>query len=244
MRPLRASELLDAWERGLGEPPWTRALALLSAACSDAAPEALARLSFGERDARLLTLREWAFGSQLLGVANCSACGERLEWIFNVADLRVSEPPQLSGDLSLELDRYCVSFRLPNTLDLASVAEGHDAASAGELLLEKCVLETRCDGQTISINEMPTAVTDAVVKRMAEADPQADLRLDLSCPACGHRWQALFDIESFFWSEINAWAQRVLAEVHTLATAYGWRERDILDLSPRRRQFYLGLVSG
>ncbi|HXI74354.1 MAG TPA: hypothetical protein VNG94_02120, partial [Pyrinomonadaceae bacterium] len=88
------------------------------------------------------------------------------------------------------------------------------------------------------------AVTDAVAKRMAEADPQADLRLDLSCPACGHRWQALFDIDSFFWSEINAWAQRVLTEVHALASAYGWRERDILDLSPRRRQFYLGLVSG
>jgi len=244
MRPLSAAELLDTWEQGLSRPACARALVLLAAASPDVSHDAVATLSVGERDRRLLTLREWTFGSQLTSVANCSACGERLEWILNVADLRVSEQPQLSGDLSLELDRYCVSFRLPNTLDLAAVADSHDAASAGKLLLEKCVLEARSDGQTISINEVPAAVTDAVAKRMAEADPQADLRLDLSCPACGHRWQALFDIDSFFWSEINAWAQRVLTEVHALASAYGWRERDILDLSPRRRQFYLGLVSG
>jgi len=242
MRPLSAAELLDTWEQGLSGPACTRALVLLAAASPDVSHDAVATLSVGERDRRLLTLREWTFGSQLASVANCSACGERLEWIFNVADLRVPEQPQLSGDLSLQLDRYCVSFRLPNTLDLAAVAGSHDAESAGRLLLEKCVLEARCDDQTISINEMPAEVTDAVVKQMAEADPQADLRLDLSCPACAHRWQALFDIESFFWSEINAWAQRVLTEVHTLASTYGWREKDILDLSPRRRQFYLGLV--
>ena len=80
--------------------------------------------------------------------------------------------------------------------------------------------------------------------QMAEVDPQANLQLDLSCPACGHRWQVLFDIGSFFWSELNAWAQRLLAEVHVLASAYGWREADILNLSPSRRQFYLGLISG
>jgi len=33
-----------------------------------------------------------------------------------------------------------------------------------------------------------------------------------------------------------------LSDVHTLARAYGWRERDILTLSPTRRQFYLNMV--
>ncbi|HSB10234.1 MAG TPA: phage baseplate protein, partial [Blastocatellia bacterium] len=32
--------------------------------------------------------------------------------------------------------------------------------------------------------------------------------------------------------------------VHTLASAYGWRESDILNLSPWRRQLYLTLVNG
>jgi hypothetical protein len=52
-----------------------------------------------------------------------------------------------------------------------------------------------------------------------------------------------FDIASYFWDEINAWANRILREVHILASRYGWSERDILALSPWRRQFYLDMVN-
>jgi hypothetical protein len=78
---------------------------------------------------------------------------------------------------------------------------------------------------------------------MAEVDPQADVQLAMACPACSHEWQLTFDILSFFWNEINAWASRILDEVHTLASAYGWREADILALSPHRRQLYLERAS-
>jgi hypothetical protein len=244
MRPLIASELLEAWERGLSEPPWTRALALLSAACSDAAPEALARLSIGERDARLLTLREWAFGSQLLGVANCSNCGERLEWSFNAADLRVTPQVENEGALAVDVDGYRVSFRLPNSVDLAFVTDLKDVGSARLALLERCISNAERDGEQINTGELPEQVAEVIVDRMSQADPQGDLQLDLSCPACNHHWQALFDIESFFWTEINAWAHRILREVHTLGSAYGWRESDILNLSPWRREFYMSLVTG
>ena len=43
---------------------------------------------------------------------------------------------------------------------------------------------------------------------MAEADPQADVQLELNCHACAHTWASPFDIVSFFWREIDAWAQR------------------------------------
>ena len=81
-----------------------------------------------------------------------------------------------------------------------------------------------------------------IIDQMALADPQADVQLNLSCPACNHHWQSVFDIVSFFWSEIHAWAQRTLREIHALASAYGWREADILALSPRRRQLYLEMI--
>jgi hypothetical protein len=79
---------------------------------------------------------------------------------------------------------------------------------------------------------------------MAEADPQADVQLALSCPDCGHSWLAAFDIVSYFWSEVNSWAQRLLGEVHTLASFYGWSERDILAMSPVRRHIYLDMIGG
>ena len=66
----------------------------------------------------------------------------------------------------------------------------------------------------------------------------------MTCPACGRFWQAAFDIASYLWSELDALAQRLLGEVHTLARAYGWREADVLSMSPWRRQFYLEMVRG
>jgi hypothetical protein len=79
---------------------------------------------------------------------------------------------------------------------------------------------------------------------MADADPQADVRLALDCPACGHNFLAAFDVAAYLWSEVNAWAYRLLGEVHSLASAYGWREEDILAMSPWRRRVYLEMVGG
>ena len=101
MRALSALELLDVWERGLAQPAARRTLTLLAAACPDTAPDALAKLSIGQRDARLLTLREWTFGPQLVSLASCPGCDERLELTFNVSDIQVatrSEPSPYQGE--------------------------------------------------------------------------------------------------------------------------------------------------
>ena len=244
MRPLSASELLVVWEHGLAQPPAQRALMLLAAACPDTPPEALAKLSIGQRDAHLLTLREWTFGPKLVSVATCPACGERLELTFNVADIQVATDAPPTEPLSVSVADYEVRFRLPNSLDVAAIAKNEDATAAGHLLLERCLLAAHHDGEERSIDQLPTNVVEAIVARMAQADPQADVQLALSCPVCGHQWQVTFDILSFFWKEITVWAPRILREVHLLASVYGWREADILSLSPWRRQLYLEMVSG
>lgn len=241
MRPLSAAQLLEAWERGLGETRWRRALPLL-AASSDSSPEGVAVLSVGERDRRLLKLREWVFGSELGSVANCDGCGERLEWTVDTKSVLAVQPALTDG--AFTRDDYEIAFRLPNTLDLEAVAQSADADVGRAVLLQRCVTSATKAGVEVGPGELPEAITEALAERMAEVDPQADVQMDLTCPACGHQWQALFDIESFFWTELQSWAQRILSEVHLLACAYGWREKDILELSAWRRQFYLGLVSG
>ncbi len=242
MRPLSAAQLLDAWERGLSESRCARTLPVLAAASPDSSAADLAALSIGERDRRLLRLREWSFGLQLDSTARCTACGEGLEWTVNIADLIGEKRVEAAAELSLEIDCYSVNFRLPQTLDLVAISELPDATVARQVLLERCLSGVRRDDEEISPGDLPVKVVNALTTRMSEADPQAEINVDLACPACGHQWQALFDIESFFWIEINAWAQRLLTEVHALAKAYGWREADILNLSPWRRQVYLDLV--
>jgi hypothetical protein len=241
MRALSARELVDAWEQGLTQPPIQRALMLLAVACAEA-PETLARLSAGERDGRLLTLRERLFGPRLTGLATCSDCGERVELTVDAADLRVEPGPDSRGGRSLTADGYDVRFRLPDSGDLAAAGALNDVGAARGLLRQRCVEVDRC-GERILPDQVPTAVMAAVEERMAQADPQADVQLSVSCPRCACRWQVAFDIVSFLWSEINAWAVRTLTDVHRLAAAYGWREADILSLSAWRRRFYLDLVS-
>lgn len=239
MRPLSPSELLDAWERGLSEPPARRLLGVLAAASAAASVDHVATLSVGERDRRLLALREWTFGPRFSSVSSCPACRERLEWAIDASDLRSSPDSEPSADLSLEAAGYSVRFRLPNTLDLVAAAESTDLEAAHRLLLGQCLLEISHDGEPIAAPDIPADVAEAIAARMADTDRGAATDVELACPACGHHWAVLFDIESFFWSELSAWAQRILKDVHALARAYGWREADILRMGPWRREFYL-----
>jgi hypothetical protein len=243
MRALSASQLLEVWERGYGRAPAEQALVLLSAACADLLPDGLAGLSIGQRDARLLTLREWTFGTHLEGLVTCPVCAERLELDLQTADLRASEAESSrTGPFSLKAAGYAVQFRLPNSTDLAAGAGDGDALRLRNHILERCLISARRKNRDIPLAELPDEVVQAIVECMAKADPQADVTLSVTCPACGHIWQAIFDIVTFFWREITAWSYRSLREVHLLASAYGWREADILALSPWRRHCYLEMA--
>lgn len=243
MRALSTSELLTAWEQGRVRQPVQRALTLLVAACPEITSDELAELSIGQRDARLFTLREWTFGPQMVCMDACPDCGERLELNFDVTEIRVSSEAELVEASSLNINGYEIGFRPPNSLDIDSISNQVDIASARRLLLERCVTQTSHNAHEVSFDDLPGEVLDAVVEGVAQADPQADVRLALACPVCGHEWETVFDIVSFFWSEISAWAKRILREVHALASAYGWREADILSMSPWRRQFYLEMLN-
>ena len=76
------------------------------------------------------------------------------------------------------------------------------------------------------------------------ADPLALIELGGACPQCGLTWSAFLDVALFVWREVQHWAQRTLQDVHLLARAYGWREDEILRLSPVRRQAYLQMIIG
>ena len=244
MRPLSASELLAVWELGRNLPPVQKALALLESASPDISPDYLARLSVGQRDGFLLTLREWAFGPHLLGMATCPKCGDRLEVSFDVNDLRATADsgPEPDDEFCISISNCKVRFRLINSQDLAEIVDAKDLGCARQILLDRCILGAYQRGEESSLDNLPMEVVNAVVEEMGLLDPLGDVQLALSCPSCGHQWEAAFDIVSFFWSEIEGWVRRILREVHVLARTYGWRESDILAMSPKRRLIYLELI--
>ena len=242
MSGLNAATLLAAWERALSQSPVQQALTLLSTAWPEKSVEQWANLSIGERDGYLLRFRDEVFGSEFEATTLCPMCGERLHLTFASEAIRaqVCAPSTNNASLRMEGVDYELDYRLPTSADLIEVAAGADS-DGRELLLRRCVTARR-EGATVDPVLLPEQIVSAAIERMTQADPQAEVRIVVACPVCPHRWSTIFDILSYLWSEIDDWAQRLLLEVHELASAYGWSEREIIAMSARRRHFYLGMV--
>jgi hypothetical protein len=245
---LRANELLGAWEHGLGCGMVERATILLRAAAGEAmAGRDPARLPLGARDALLLDLYRTAFGPRLDGVAACPQCGAEHEFQLRVDDLKLPAPTDAdAAEWTVTCGAYHVTFRLPDSLDAVAVAGADEEPSAtARRLLERCIVsaEAQAERRAVAASELPDDVAQVISARMSELDPQAEIELKMECVACRHRWPELLDITAFLWGEINAWALRTLSDVHQLAASYGWSEASILSMSPKRRSFYIELIT-
>lgn len=230
MLPLSPSQLVRVWERGAGQPAMLRALTMLAEAEADAETEALLLdLPLGARDDRLLALRAATFGSRLEALATCPACGERVELRFSTADVS-GTADGLSSSRNAD-----AALRPLTTRDLMQVS----ASRCKSIAEARRELAYRCTGVAILDDEQ----IDAAAERLEEIDGAAMRLIESRCPACATSWTSEFDVAAFLWQEIEAAALRLLADVHILARAYGWREQDILSMSPHRRRVYLELVS-
>lgn len=243
MIALNAEALLRVWEESLSLHPIRRALALLAAAWPEINEQSWAAISIGERDACLLWLHDSLFGCELRTTTRCPQCGDRLESTFHTHDIRANAPclPALLKELRWQSEGYEVHYRLPASMDLLEVthAPREQAAAA---LFRRCILDIRHHGAPVSQEKVPARIIHSLTEEMAKNDPDAHIEIGLSCPCCDHPWKITFDIITYVWSEIDDWAQRILEEVHLLASAYGWSERDILSMNPSRRRLYLELV--
>jgi len=244
MRPLSARDVLNFWERAESQNSVSRALTLLGVACPEMTREEIAELSIGRRNGLLVTLWELTFGPHLHGYGECLDCCERLEFTVNVPDLHCANAVEPSkSELALTAEGFEAQFRLPNSLDLAEVANCNDVDAARDILVRRCLLKARQGDKEITAEALPERVITELSNRMPQYDPLSEVQIDLLCPECGYRWLAILDIVSFFWAEISAQAKHLLHEIHSLARAYGWREADILAMSALRRQLYLEMVT-
>lgn len=243
MRLLSAQGIISVWEWGRNREAPEQALGFLMVAYPGASWEELANLTVGRRDAWLLAVRERTLGPLLRGSTECPRCGERLEFTLKSEDLRVGEGDP-GHEHELESDDYRVRFRMPNSLDLFAASRCADPAEARQELLQRCVVEARHKDESADSATLPENVVASLAERMEDLDPQAELLLGLTCVGCEHRWSIVLDVASFFFREISVLAKRLALEVHTLARAYGWRETDILAMSPARRGLYLEMAAG
>lgn len=239
MHTLSASELLRAWETALAQSPLERPLTLLAAAFPDQSRDELLRQPIGRRNGQLLALRSSLLGNTVTGLATCPHCGERITLDFNLDDAGMRGPSMETQDLTM--DEFALTYHAPGTRDLLAVA-GSSSADTRRELLQNCIDGARRGETPVPVDQLPEAVLEHVAQSLAKCDPQADVQLALTCPACENAWSVAFDIAGFLWTEITAWARSMLKDIHTIASSYGWSEADILALTPGRRQYYLEMI--
>jgi hypothetical protein len=221
-----ASMLLEVWETGEREHAIDRALTLLCAFTGRPRAE-LAALGIHQRDALLAQSRLLAFGSRLEGVAPCGECACEVE-----IELQLTVPPvNLPQDgVYRSPDGACVTYRVPNSHDLAAAA-----ASGNEEECER-VLRMRCIDGASSLDTATLVTVEEALEALC--DP-ATIAFATSCPGCSAPFAPVVDIGAILWREIAAYARRLLDEVDALAGRYGWSEREILALPDTRRRRYM-----
>lgn len=256
LRPLNGSDEAFLAEAGSVAP--ARVVTSLLARCLvrlgplDSVNEEAARaLTVGDREALLLNLRALTLGARARCVLSCpaAACGEKMDVELMTGDLLL--PPYADARDTFETtfgengDRVRVRFRLPNggDVEVVSSVARDDVEAAESLLLRRCVESVmRAEGGEPPV-EWPRSLVRQLSDEMARLDPQAELTLNLSCPACGYGFQALFDAASYFLQELAARRGHLYREVHQLAFHYHWSETEIMSLTAARRRRYLELLA-
>lgn len=245
MRALSDLDLLEVWEAGLHQHPLERALILLERTSPDQPPSNLAALPLGEINRRLLRLHSQLFGPHLEGTVACPKCGTHLEFSSDASSFQSPSPTETSPrSIHVDAPPWHVEARLSTWADLAAAARGDQVSDARRLLVNRCVTAAkRGDAPILAPTELPDEIIDRLAGALAAADPDAEILLRMNCHDCHHAWDSALDPVDFLWTRLASQAKTLLLDVHTLAGAYGWSERDILGLGPVRRQAYLEMVA-
>lgn len=239
-----AADLLDAWDAGVRASPARRALLLLGTVRPEP-PDRLAAMPVGWIAAQLLTLREALLGPTLVCLSDCRRCDMVLESTVEISQLTALasiEGPDgaQSSSISIQHDSYSIAFRLPTCADLLGL-QG-DPAAAARHLAHSLIVHAEHRDVVLAPEALPSELHAEVERMMLERDPLAQIELALSCSSCGWSGAESLHVADFVWTEIDAWAERTLGDVARLAQAFGWGERDILQMSSQRRHRYLELL--
>jgi hypothetical protein len=250
MRRLVGEALLTAWEQTRQLSEQEAVLALLALGWPGRNIDEFANLPLDERNALLLELRAATLSRRMDGFVNCPECGAHLEIVLDAGKLasgiRAQHPPPPS-----EIAGY--TMRAANTLDLLATGAAEDQEQARAILLARtmnlpeAVLDQldALDAGARSrqwLQSQPAAVVDQLLDRFRQMNESAEIRIQFHCAVCRNHASVDVDIARFFLREIASAARRLMADIHELASAYGWSERSIAGMSATRRAAYLEML--
>jgi hypothetical protein len=249
-----------------GESPAARVTAVLARCVRrigavEVTPAVARRLLVADRQFLLMKLREATFGDRVAGTLSCPwpQCGARMDLDFSTRDIPVRSAEEVAATYHVELTEAeaprdasgrrheGLTFRLPNGEDqevLGPLLPEHPARALTGLL-ERCLLGT--DAGWDEVPDLVAALSpharQAVEQAMETHAPRLDLEMDLACPECGRASTVPFDVQDFFFGELQTSRDLLYRQVHYLAYHYHWSEREILDMSRDKRLAYIEVLA-
>jgi hypothetical protein len=226
--PLRTTELLD------------RVATLEPSSRSTTNRDLVRQLTAGDRVALLLQLRRLTFGDKMGCVVTCPYCAEEMSVELSARKLlqpQTHHHPS-PGD-AVNVEGHAFRVRPVTGADLEALSPSGDQSRLAEELVRSCILSSEPPPPP----RLSEGMMAALSAKLEELDPQADIVLDLSCPACRQPFKTPFLIEDFILRELRSRMSQLENEVHWIAFNYHWNEDEILSLPMRRRKRYVDLIN-
>jgi hypothetical protein len=136
-----------------------------------------------------------------------------------------------------------IRVRLPTGDDQRYWLSNPPRDSGWETLATRLV--TQLNGQPLPAGwTVPPAWLEEIGSELQRRDPLGNLDLRTPCPECGDELAVEFDLEATLLELLGKEQQRLLDQVHRLASAYHWSEAEIVALPGHRRRYYLSRLEG
>lgn len=232
MAPLSAAQLIALWEPSSAAPAHQRLEPLLAVLHPG---EAIDRDTLGARNRRLLALHAALGDGPIEARLRCDQCGTDNSFAVPAADILACPVPDPAVRVGIRVGSRRLTFRLPCMADLKAVAACDPDEALGSIVA-RCTIGRGADA-------VPAAALARLSARFEALDPAARIVVDLGCAECGSALRASVDLAEFVATAVDRLADQLQREIHLIASAYGWTEREILALPPSRRRRYVAMIA-
>lgn len=193
-------------------------------------------LVIADRDEVLAVIYSTLYGNVIDSTVYCRWCSDPFDLSFSLRDFQVhiGEGEALLDVRGQSDGTYALTdevvFRLPTGNDELFIL-GLPSERKESALLERCLLK----GDAGKDHEV-------LQQAMEQVAPLLQGSLSSRCPSCGKEQSIHFDMQSFLLQRLLLEKKNVIREVHTIASAYGWTLREILDLPRQQRKTYCSFI--
>lgn len=167
----------------------------------------------------------------------CSECGVRFDFPLDLAELPVMPASEHYPVALIATACGRVRLRVPTGADQIGLAAAEDDAMAADLLVRLCLSPCEVTDEDL-IHRLSSSDLAAIDAALEELAPRLPWAVEAPCPEC--RSSNIVAIDAAGW--LAHLADGPTGDVHEIAMAYGWSERDILALTRTQRLKYLTLI--